>query len=606
VRSNTHGSWCQNTLFAAISTQQLLIMSFRTCDPSSVTDPVLPPATQIHVHSLARPQPAFARCSYSRSIESWESKSPLCDASDYATSTSKLPLRPDTTSSSRRHWIRKSLHAGKRAVYSRLHPKTILDMVDIREVFWPFTWKKYVALLLVAAFVVGITISNSYYHWINKAMQITRRNMLPVLIIVIGLEPIMITTILLVARVPPLSDPPCLSLDVEIEKVITTQKTSKDHRTALVIPCHNSDHEALAKVLRSALLHFRPKDIFIVDNGRSRHPCSSVFRQFVRSQSPEINYMWSPIGSKNAAQLVGALAARSYEFIMTVDDDVSIPSTFRAPIDKLNDEVKACAFPLKATDANGDIPLLLVAWQDCEYKMSGLTKLAESAICGVLYPHGAGWFCERDTLIDLISNYHSIDFIAEDVNTGLSMQKMKKRIAFDATCVLETEVPTSVLGGPGLNWWNQRYRSWEMGRHGRLLAFAGRLLFSLNGQKTLWGIFAQKFIHLYSIATIVVDWVRVPVFVTMGTSPRFWVVGCSLMLAATLPTLVYKYVNARRRPDLQPRFWAIVTYPIYKQLYAFVSVFGAIRAVIFYVGGHRYVFPSTLQLPVGKNVTEEC
>jgi hypothetical protein len=218
--------------------------------------------------------------------------------------------------------------------------------------------------------------------------------------------------------------------------------------------------------------------------------------------------------------------------------------------------------------------------------MSGLSKLAESSICGVLYPHGAGWFCERDTMIDLISNYHSLDFIAEDVNTGLSMQKMKKRIAFDARMVLETEVPTTIIG-PGLNWWQQRKNSWEMGRHGRLFGFVGRLLFSLNGQTTIYGIFTQKFIHCYAIATIVVDWVRVPVLVTMGGNKMYWMQAVLLTLVSMLPLLAFKYINARKRVDLQPRLWACVTYPFYKQLYALVSIFGAIRSVVFYIGGHK-------------------
>lgn len=540
---------------------------------------------------LVKPEPAFmsnasSRCNSPRS----EAQTPSGPCSEYAESTSKLPLHRNKEHPARPGRIYGAMQRSIRAVFSYIDPKTILNLIDIREIFWPMTWKRYITLLLVAGFVAGIIVSNSYYHWINKAMQITRRNMLPVLIVVIGLEPIMITIILLVARVPPLPTPamsaPLPKIEHDTEKGLTSNVPETDHRTAFVIPCHNSDHDALEKVIQSALPHFRPRDIFVVDNGRSNYPSSPKFRQFVRSLSPDINYIWSPIGSKNAAQLVGAMAAKDYQYIMTVDDDVSIPATFRPPIDKLNDVTKACAFPLRAIDAKGRTPLFLVAWQDCEYKMSGLTKLAESSICGVLYPHGAGWFCERETLIDLISNYHSIDFIAEDVNTGLSMQKMKKRIAFDATCILETEVPTSVFG-PGLNWWNQRYRSWEMGRHGRLLAFAARLLSSLNGQTTPWGILFQKFIHLYSIATIIVDWVRVPVFVTMGTSPRFWIVGCSLMFFSAIPILVFKFASARRRPDLQPRFWAAITYPIYVQLYAFVSVFGAMRSVLFYVGGHK-------------------
>lgn len=547
------------------------------------------------------PRPAFISYDSSNSITSFNEQpskypygTPCSSATSSAFSSSEsLPLRQGAPKQDRRGAVLRFLSAAKQKVFNHVHPRTIWQMIDIREVFWPFTWKKYIVLLLVAALAVGIAISDNYFGWLKKSMEITRSNMLPVLIIVLGLEPIMITIILLVARVPPLdptaspsAEKSASNVEIDIEKVTSSVETSSNDRTALVIPCHNSDHEATSKVLKSAFVHFRPQDIFVVDNGRSRHPPSPEFRKFIRSEHPDINYIWSPIGSKNAAQLVGAMAAKEYDWVMTVDDDVSIPANFHAPIDKMDDVTKGCAFPLKAVDANGDVPMCLVAWQDCEYKMSGLTKLAESSICGVLYPHGAGWFCERETLIDLISNYHSIDFIAEDVNTGLSMQRMKKRIAFDATCVLETEVPTTVLG-PGLNWWNQRYRSWEMGRHGRLIAFADRMLLSLNGQTTPWGIFTQKFIHLYSIATIVVDWVRVPVFVTMGSNTNFWRLGLPLMLAATLPILAFKYFNAHHRPDLQPRFWAAMTYPLYKQLYSLVSVFGAIRAAIFYAGGHK-------------------
>lgn len=450
--------------------------------------------------------------------------------------------------------------------------------------------------------VAGIVVSNFYTHWIEKSMAITRQYMLPVLIIVIGLEPLMITFILLVARISDLSSedaaPSNDAACADSEARMSAAEKVADHRTALVIPCHNSDEEAMKRVLESAYPHFRPKDIFVVDNGRSKYPKNDDFRQFIRRQHPDIVYIWSPIGSKNAAQLVGALAAKDYEFIMTVDDDVSIPANFRPPIDKVDHLTKGVAFPLKAIDATGKTPLFMVAWQDCEYRMAGLSKLAESAVCGVLYPHGAGWFCERETLIDLISNYHSIDFIAEDVNTGLSMQKMKKRIAFDARMILETEVPTTILG-PGLNWWKQRKNSWEMGRHGRLLAFVGRLFLSLNGQNTIQGVLEQKFIHLYAIASIVVDWVRVPVLVTMGGNLHYWRQALLLTLVSILPLLAYKYISCRRRPDLQPGFWASMTYPLYKQLYSLVSVFGAIRSVMYYIGGHKR--PKTIRQMTKEN-----
>lgn len=480
------------------------------------------------------------------------------------------------------------LRTMKNSISSHVDPKTIKEMIDFRELVYPFGVWKYTVLTLVAIAIAGIIVSEHYFRWIQAAMAITRRNMLPVLVIVIGLEPVMISIVLLVARVATLEpDEAVDSLTNSLDLESKLQKSAKatDHRTALVIPCHNSDRAAMKKVLESAYPHFRPQDIFIVDNGRTKYPPDD-FRQFIREQHADIVYIWSPIGSKNAAQLVGALAAKTHEFIMTVDDDVSIPSNFCPPIDKIDHLTKGVAFPLRAIDVDGKSPLFMVAWQDCEYKMSGVSKLAESSICGVLYPHGAGWFCERETLIDLISNYHSLDFIAEDVNTGLSMQKMKKRIAFDSRMVLETEVPTTLFG-PGLNWWQQRKNSWEMGRHGRLMGFAGRLFLSLNGQTTIHGILAQKFIHSYAIATIVVDWVRVPVLITMGSNVVFWRQALLLMLASILPLMAFKYINARKRPDLQPGFWGCLTYPFYKQLYALVSIVGAIRSVTFYIGGHK-------------------
>jgi hypothetical protein len=126
-----------------------------------------------------------------------------------------------------------------------------------------------------------------------------------------------------------------------------------------------------------------------------------------------------------------------------------------------------------------------------------------------------------------------------------------------------------------------------MGRHGRILAFLGRMLFSLNGQTTPWGIFWQKFVHFYSLACIVVDWVRVPVLATMGANGKYWRQAGLLMLVSVLPVMWYNYISCRRRPDYRTTFWGALTIPVYKQIYALVSLVGAVRSVVFYIGGHR-------------------
>jgi hypothetical protein len=497
-----------------------------------------------------------------------------------------------TKNQEHRSCFRNPFAAAKRIFLRHIDWRTFARMVDVREFFWPFSWRMYTALFLVAVAVAAITTTEHLYHWMEKATAITRREMLPALIVVIGLEPCMMLIVLLVARIPQFDSQDASPTPVhkpDLEGHVATYKThgpsKRSGRTALVIPCHNSDHEAMKRVLQSAFPHFQPQDIFVVDNGRSKYPTDDEFRRFIRAQHPDIRYIWSPIGSKNAAQLVGAMAATEYDFIMTIDDDVSIPTNFHPPTEKIDHLTKGVAFPVKATDANGKVPLFLVAWQDCEYRIAGLSKLAESSACGVLFPHGAGWFCERETLIQMLSEHHSMEFMAEGLDTGLSMQKMKKRIAFDASCVLETEVPTTIFG-PGLNWWNQRVHSWEMGRHSRLLALTSRLFSSLNGQTTILGIFTQNLILLYSIVGILIDWIRIPILVTMGGNAHYWFAAAMLTLASIIPLLLFKYISCRRRPDLAPGFWASVTYPFYKQIYAIVSILGGIRSLLFFIGGH--------------------
>lgn len=178
-----------------------------------------------------------------------------------------------------------------------------------------------------------------------------------------------------------------------------------------------------------------------------------------------------------------------------------------------------------------------------------------------------------------------MDFIAEDCNAGLGLSKMGKGIHIDARSFLATEVPTTFFG-PGLNWWKQRQKSWEMGRHGRTFAFIRQLLFGLPLKRTLQGIVWYKTTYLYLICTNIIDWLRVAIFVAFGKTGTWWRNAVLLMLFSAIPPLIYKYIKCRRRPDLAPRFWAALTYPFYKQLYSLVSIFGAIRCVGYYFGGH--------------------
>jgi hypothetical protein len=198
--------------------------------------------------------------------------------------------------------------------------------------------------------------------------------------------------------------------------------------------------------------------------------------------------------------------------------------------------------------------------------------------------------------------HHPMDFIAEDCNAGLGISNMGKGIRVDGRCYLATEVPTTFFG-PGLNWWKQRQKSWEMGRHGRMFAFLRQFLFCLPARKTPQGIIWHKITYLYLLCSIAIDWLRIPTFIALGRTATWWRNALLLMLFSAIPALWYNYITCRRRPDMKTRFWACITYPYYKQLYAVVAILGAVRAVGFYFGGH--VRPPTIQQMLKTN-DERC
>lgn len=47
---------------------------------------------------------------------------------------------------------------------------------------------------------------------------------------------------------------------------------------------------------------------------------------------------------------------KAYEYIMTVDDDICILKIPRAPTEMIGEEFKVVAYPLKAVDADHNVP----------------------------------------------------------------------------------------------------------------------------------------------------------------------------------------------------------------------------------------------------------
>lgn len=363
--------------------------------------------------------------------------------------------------------------------------------------------------------------------------------------------------------------------------------------TALVIPCHNSDVATLQAVLFAALVHFEPWQIFIIDNSNCEAPPMDL-EGAIRSQPmfKRVNYVWLPVGNKNISQFVGATAAAKFglKYVLTIDDDVIIPPNFAAPMHLINEKVTAVCYPITAVDTNGDRPLF-VGWQDIEYKMSALSKMAESKLCGVLYPHGAASFWVRETMIQVLRN-HDLIYFADDVKMGLELQALGQHMGIDASISFETVAPETFLGpsrGGAANFYTQRVRSWEMARHTLYWQFAKRFLFSLNGATTPVAIGWQKFTQFYVSTGNFIDWIRLPVFVILGGSKDFWLRSFGFFLfLPMLPLIPYRFWKVRKRPDLHPHMLDMLTYGIYKLLFSFVCILGALRGMLVFFPNHKH------------------
>ncbi|GAC98054.1 hypothetical protein PHSY_005642 [Pseudozyma hubeiensis SY62] len=363
--------------------------------------------------------------------------------------------------------------------------------------------------------------------------------------------------------------------------------------TALIIPCHNADVEVLKAVLFAALVHFEPWQIFVIDNGNTPQPPTDM-ESSIRSQPmfARVNYIWLPIGNKNIAQFVGAKAAAvlNLDYVLTIDDDVIIPANFAAPMHIISETTTAVCYPITAVDHKGDRPVF-VGWQDIEYKLSALAKMAESKMCGVLFPHGAASFWNRNTMIAVLRR-HDLIYFADDVKMGLELQAIGERMGIDASISFETVAPETFLGPPTAgtpNYYNQRVRSWEMARHTLYWQFSKRFLFSLNGARTPVAIGWQKFTQFYNSTTNFIDWIRLPMFILLGGSGQFWLKSFAFILFLPIvPILLYRFVKTRNRPDLHPHLIDMLTYGIYKLMYSVVCVFGGIRSMLVFFPNHGH------------------
>ncbi|MEO5969004.1 MAG: glycosyltransferase, partial [Bdellovibrionia bacterium] len=261
----------------------------------------------------------------------------------------------------------------------------VKSILNFKEVVCPMTKRKAAMWLGFAALGGGIAALETTVGFSEYIMQAVQYNSTALMAVIYGLEPLFSLFDLAVAKYPEAGKLPDPAVG-----------TPGAEEIALVIPAHNSAG-IIKKTLKAALKHLKPEQIFVVDNGSGEMPSDNTADK-IKAVNPGIHYIYQAIPNKTIAQYAGTMAASKlgYKYIMTTDDDVRLPENFDFCTNRINDEVKAVCFPIRAVSPDGK-PSILVNWQDVEYQASDLAKLAEDRFGVTQYPHGAGSLWETDT-----------------------------------------------------------------------------------------------------------------------------------------------------------------------------------------------------------------
>lgn len=93
----------------------------------------------------------------------------------------------------------------------------------------------------------------------------------------------------------------------------------------------------------------------MLNNGNSEVPIDGT--EEVCDQY-RVNHLWCPIGSKIVAQFVGCYAAKSFQNVLLIDDDCSLPENFPVVSERLEEGVKCIGYTIKSVGpdhANGNL-----------------------------------------------------------------------------------------------------------------------------------------------------------------------------------------------------------------------------------------------------------
>ena len=463
----------------------------------------------------------------------------------------------------------------------------IKTIFDLRTFFFPVTQRKMIFFLLYLS-LIGMLVWLEYtVNLSKKVVWALNQNVLWLTVITYGMEPFMLALYMILARYP-YFDP-----KKQINNMRNLEEGCIDFNqdTVLVIPCHHSassafEIQSLRKVITSALVHFLPSHIIVVDNGAEEKPADNT-KEIIQSIHSDIIYIYRHCdGNKNRAQLNGVeLAITRYghqiKYVLLIDDDVQIPEHYNVEhaffLDK---HVRGIIYPILATSSHQK-DILLTRWQNIEYQLSDLTLSALDAFQVAPAPHGACVLLEIKTAQRILQQ-HTGRFKGEDKEIGAILYNLYDidgtlKLRVDMAVHFKTVVPSSYLGH-GDNLWKQRVRSWSEAPYLYGWSLVLKPLLA-DWRFPLESLPMIKLTQSYYLLSQCSHIFRYYIIALEAKNPKFWLTFAIFSLVQLSVILLFNY---QKLPSyLRNDFISTVTFPIYKNIDNAMSHFAFWRAILF-------------------------
>lgn len=335
----------------------------------------------------------------------------------------------------------------------------------------------------------------------------------------------------------------------------------RQSNTALIIPCHKSE-QVISNTLTTSLKIFPPEAIFVVDNGSSPVPVDGT--QAVCSELG-VNYIYVPHPGKLGAIYVGARAAKMFDFVMQIDDDMYLPEDLSFPI---KPDTHCIAYTISALSSKD--PKIIHMLQDIEYKSAGISKGFEAKVGSATFAHGAISLWRRRSLINVLENHPNYP-ISDDWFVGFTANRLGYHIDMCDAIFIPTDVPSELVyskagrttGYGTVTLFQQRFGRWYKLNILQVFYLAYLILFSwkLPTKRAI----PQKFIWVWNISITVLVMVKIlpMVIIEFNLGPQWKGYLLAFVFALNhLTAVILNYKQLRKHERLP--YYMLVLFTFYK------------------------------------------